>query len=272
MSQNKVINELLENPVEGITETEITYKEHPEIKLNAYIYRNNSTNKQPIIIDVHGGAWNVGTKHDGVYYDRHLAAAGFTVIAIDFRHAPDYQHPSATEDIESAIEYCTNHGEELGGDPLHIGLIGSSSGGHLVLYSGIKSKYKLDYVIALWPVSDPAYRYEYAKRTQRTFLINAHEKYFNDVETMQSASVQKNVKDGDWNHLPPILIVQPGEDKNVPIEMTKELMHQYQAANGYLEYVFYPGEEHGFAHYPSDISDRCIELIVSFALRHSPKI
>ena len=255
----------------GINEKDIVYRELPEIELQARVYRKNSKNRQPIIIDIHGGAWNTGTRLDGVYYDRKIAAANFTVLAIDFRHAPEYQHPTATEDIESAIEYCVNHGKEHGGNPHHIGLIGSSSGGHLALFSGIKSKYKLDYVIALWPVSDPAYRYEYAKRAQRTFLIEAHEKYFTDVETMQSASVQVNVKKGDWAHLPPILVVQPGEDKNVPIEMTQELMHQYQAAGGFLEYVYYPGEEHGFAHFPSATSDECIELLVSFAKRHSHK-
>ncbi len=269
MSQNTIINELVKNTVKGIEETDIIYKEHPEIKLNARIYRNKSTTNQPIIIDIHGGAWNVGSRFGGVYYDRHLASAGFTVLAIDFRHAPKYQHPSATEDIESAIEYVITNAEELKGDPNHLGLIGDSSGGHLALFSGILSKQRLDYVVALWPVSDPAYRYEYAKRVNRPFLIDAHENYFNNLETMHSASVQKNVEDGKWNQLPPILIIQPGEDKNVPIEMTNELVNQYQTAGGYLEYVFYPGEEHGFANFPSHESDRCISLIVNFAKRHS---
>ena len=265
----KIIDDLVKNPVEGVEETDIIYLERPEIKLNARVYRNESTDTQPILVDIHGGAWNVGSRFGGVYYDRHLAAAGFRVVAIDFRHAPDYQHPSATEDIESAIEYVVKNAEMLGGDPDKIGLIGSSSGGHLSLLSGISSKQKLDYVVALWPVSDPLFRYEYAKRVDRPFLINAHEKYFVDKETMLSASISKLVGDGEWSQLPPILIVQPGEDKNVPLEMTYDLMDKYQSAGGYVEYVFYPGEEHGFAHFPSPISDRCISLIVNFAQRHS---
>jgi len=73
----------------------------------------------------------------------------------------------------------------------------------------------------------------------------------------------------DFLQLPPILVVQPGEDKNVPLEMTYDLISKYQSAGGYVEYVFYPGEEHGFAHLPSVVSDSCIELITSFVKRHS---
>ncbi len=265
----KIIDELVKNPIEGVEETDIIYKEYPEIKLNARIYRSKSKTKQPILIDIHGGAWNVGSRFGGVYYNRQLALAGFRVVAIDFRHAPEYQHPSATEDIETAIEYFRSNADEIDGDPKNMGLIGSSSGGHLALLTGIMSKQKLDYVVALWPVSDPLYRYEYAKRVDRPFLIEAHEKYFVDKETMLSASIPKIVGDGDCNQLPPILIVQPGEDKNVPLEMTYDLMTKYQSAGGYVEYVFYPGEEHGFAHFPSEVSDKCVSLIINFAQRHS---
>ena len=266
---NDQIKEMINNPIEGIDETEKIYKELPETTLKASVYRNKSTDKQPVIIDIHGGAWNVGTRHDGVYYDRKLALAGYTVIAIDFRHAPEYQHPTSTRDIESAIEFVYSNADKLGGDPNHIGLIGSSSGGHLALLSGVSSQYKIDYVAALWPVSDPLYRYEYAKRVDRPFLVNAHEKYFVDEETMQSASIAHIVESGGWNQLPPILLVQPGEDKNVPIEMTLDLVDKYQSAGGYVEYVFYPGEEHGFAHFPSAISDQCISLVIDFARRHT---
>lgn len=265
----KILDNMVKNPVIGVTETDIIYQKYPEIKLHARIYKSKSKEKQPMLIDIHGGAWNLGSRFGGIYYDRGLALAGFTVIAIDFRHAPEYRHPSATEDIEHAINYFRENSELVNGDPEHIGLIGSSSGGHLALLSGVLSKNPLDYVVGLWPVSDPWYRYEYAKRVNRSFLIDAHEKYFGDKESMLSASVPKIVGDGGFNQLPPILVVQPGEDKNVPLEMTYDLISKYQSAGGYVEYVFYPGEEHGFAHFPTDVSDKCIELVASFAKRHS---
>ena len=86
---------------------------------------------------------------------------------------------------------------------------------------------------------------------------------------MYSASIQKIVETGKWNQLPPILVVQPGEDANVPLEMTNDLLHHYQSAGGYLEYAFFPGEGHEFAHLPSSATDRCNALIEDFIKRHT---
>lgn len=266
--REKII-EIIQTRSEGIEESDIIYLQYPEISLTARLYRTNSKKTQPIIIDIHGGAWNYNDRTIGVVYDRHIASAGFTVLAIDFRQGPDYKHPSATVDIEAAIEYSRTKAQTIGGDPKHIGLIGSSSGGHLALLSGITSQQHIDYIVALWPVSDPAYRYAYAKRMNRTGLVEAHEGYFTSIDDMHTASIQKILETGKWKQLPPLLVVQPGEDSNVPLEMTKELVHQYESAGGYLEYVFYPGEPHGFSHLPSPATDRCNTLVVDFIRRHS---
>ena len=38
----------------------------------------------------------------------------------------------------------------------------------------------VDYVVALWPVSDPMYRFRHAQRTERSTLIRSHLAYFGD--------------------------------------------------------------------------------------------
>ena len=255
----------------GLNETDIVYLEHPEIGLQARIYRNESESIQSVIIDIHSGAWTYQDRTAGVQYDRNLASAGFTVIAIDHRQGPNYKHPSASEDIEAAIEYTRINAESWGADPERIGLIGSSSGGHLALLAGINTKQKIEYVLACWPISNPAYRYAYAQRENRSVLIEAHEGYFGSVENMQAASVQGILDAGKWTQLPPVLIIQSGEDRNAPLEMTTELLRAYQSAGGYLEYAFFPGEQHCFGHSPSQATDRFNELIVDFARRHTGK-
>jgi acetyl esterase len=269
MSLMEKIKEIVQTRVEGIEESDRPYLQYSDITLNARLYRTTSQVAQPILIDIHGGVWNHGDRTMGVVYDRSIAAAGVTVLAIDFRQGPDYQHPSAVEDIEASVSYAQTHAHTIGGDPHHIGLIGSSSGGHLALLSGITSPQHIDYIVALWPVSDPAYRYAYAKRMDRTRLMEAQERYFGSIDNMQAASIQTSLESGNWNQLPPLLVVQPGEDENVPREMTKELVHQYESAGGYLEYAFFPGESHGFTHLPSPTTDKCNALIVDFIRRHS---
>jgi len=252
-----------------LKETDINYLRHPEIELQARIYRNESKDQQPTIVDVHSGAWTYQDRTAGAQYDRHLAKSGFTVLAVDHRQGPDYKHPSASEDVKSAIKFAHENASEYGGDPSRIGLIGSSSGGHLVLLGGITSKLKVDFIIACWPISDPAYRYEYAKRENRQVLIDAHEGYFVTVENMRDASVQHVLDSGKWSQLPPTLIVESGEDLNAPREMTADLTRAYKAAGGYFEHAFFPGEEHCFGHSASPATDRFNELIASFARRHS---
>ena len=141
----------------------------------------------PAIIDVHGGAWSSGDRTAGELYNRHLAAAGFLVAAIDFRQAPAHRHPAASCDVVAAVRWLRLNAAALGARATQIGLIGSSSGGHLAMLAATRHAAPehrgtsildadntaaahdeidaaVDYVIALWPVSDPFFRYRYAKR------------------------------------------------------------------------------------------------------------
>ena len=69
--------------------------------------------------------------------------------------------------------------------------------------------------------------------------------------------------------LPPLLVVQPGEDTNVPVEMTLDLLRAWQSRGGYIEYSFFPEEPHGFGHRDSPSTRRMIALMIDFARRHA---
>jgi len=222
----------------------------------------------PGIIDIHGGAWNIGDRTNGALYDRALAASGFVVVAIDFRDGPEFQHPAASDDVAGAIEWVQAHHERLHVDVERIGLLGSSSGGHLALLAGIRSR-DVRFVIALWPVSDPYYRYRYAKRAGLERLIAAHDAYWVSEDAMREASVPRIVVAGEAVNVPPILLVQPGEDSNVPIEMTFDVIRAWQARRGYVEYVHFPDQPHAFAYRASPATDSMIVVITDFAKRQT---
>ena len=84
---------------------------------------------------------------------------------------------------------------------------------------------------------------------------------------MKQASVARVLNANEHLQLPELMVVQPGEDKNVPVEMTDALMDAWRSAGGYVDYSFYPGMPHGFAHRPSKVSDRCIQAMVDFLRR-----
>jgi acetyl esterase len=256
--------------IDNMTELEEhdeTWIQHSDQEFQATIYSpRGATGRLPVILDIHGGAWNFGDRSNGILYDRALARSGFVVVAIDFRDGPEFQHPAASEDVASAIGWLQEHHERLHVDTARIGLIGSSSGGHLALLGGIQSV-DVRFVIALWPVSDPYHRYRYAKRAGLEGLVSAHDNYWPSEDVMREASVPRVVVAGEAVNLPPVLVVQPGEDSNVPIEMTFEVIRAWQARRGYIEYVHFPDQPHAFAYQPSEATSRLLVVITDFARR-----
>ncbi len=257
-------------PLDAVAGETIVYGQAGSAELCAERYGARNAQLASAIVMVHGGAWTTNDRHAPVVLCQHLAAAGFTVFSLDFRDGRDGKHPCAVQDITAGIRYVRANAASFGVDADRIGLIGSSSGGHLVLLSAIQPDIAahrgtpifvagklrdgadvsaaVRCVAALWPVSDPLVRFRYAQRVGRDELVAAHLRYYRDEEHMRQASVQRTLRDGEAQTLPPLLVVQPGEDANVPRSMTWDLVREYQDCGGSLHYLFFPGLPHAFAY------------------------
>ena len=244
------------------------------------------------VVMVHGGAWTTNDRLTPDVLNRKLAAAGFTVLSLDFRDGRNGKHPCAVQDITAGIRYVRAHADGLEIDAQRIALIGSSSGGHLVLLAGIQPDIAEHHgtaimpsprgpasaaevtasvccVVALWPVSDPLVRFRYAMQAGRDELVAAHYRYYRDESHMRQASVQRALREGEAQALPPLLVVQPGEDANVPRQMTLDLLREYQEAGGSLDYRFYPGLPHAFAYQASTQTSRLAGELGTFLSLHT---
>jgi acetyl esterase/lipase len=267
----------------------------------ARLYRSTATPGEgaPVVVDVHGGAWSRGDRSMGERYDRALAERGFLVVAIDFRHAPSFQHPAGSADVTRAIRWIREFADLLGADASRIGLVGSSSGGHLALLAACRPEepehLQLDpaedrrpdaepmsasvsCVAALWPPVDPLARYRFALdrlasgppelRELYTALVEGSMGYFGSERMMHSASISRIVEDGEARTLPPLWICYPTEDTNVPRPIVEQLRDTWAAAGGLVEMTVYEGQKHGFGHRPGTASDAFIEDLHSFFARH----
>ena len=239
------------------------------------------------VVMVHGGAWTSNDRRSPGVLCRDLASTGLTVFSLDFRDGRNGRHPCAVRDITAGIRYVRAKAAAFDIDPDTIGLIGSSSGGHLVLLAAIQPDIdahrgtqidadvdaesvsaRVCCVVALWPVSDPLFRFRYAQRVGREELVAAHRRYYRDEAHMRQASVQRVLRAGEAKDLPPALVVQPGEDANVPRQMTLELVRAYQDAGGSLNYLFYPGLPHAFAYQASADTTRLAREVRAFLALH----
>ena len=253
---------------------------------------SSSSSRYPAILDLHGGMWCYNDRALDAVCNAALAKAGFVVAAIDFRQGPAHQHPAASQDTVKALKWLRREASRLQVDPERIGILGSSSGGHLAMYGGMTPNSKLHrgvgsgsddeaddspilppkFLIALWPVSCPYQRYRYAKRAKIQRLIDAHDAYFGSnskdaIDAMREASVPRLLAAGEAESLPPLLLVAPGEDGNVPIDIQMSLLRAYQDQGGYIEYSYFPGLPHAFGLQDSPDTKRMVELVIAFAKR-----
>jgi acetyl esterase/lipase len=86
----------------------------------------------PILLQVHGGGWVVGSKNEqGLPLLYRMAGHGWLCASIDYRLSPVATFPDHLVDVKRAIAWMREHAREWGGDPDFIVITGGSAGGHL---------------------------------------------------------------------------------------------------------------------------------------------
>ncbi|MGI4862533.1 MAG: alpha/beta hydrolase [Janthinobacterium lividum] len=102
-------------------------------RLDVYQPKKEATVLRPVVLFIHGGSWNSGSKNDILYkaIGRRLAKQGFVGVVISYRLAPQVLVPQQADDCARALAWTVAHIKEYGGDPARIVLMGHSAGGGL---------------------------------------------------------------------------------------------------------------------------------------------
>ncbi len=128
-------------PASGVHVTEHTYATDGAKQFKLDLYQSgNRSEPQPIIVMIHGGSWNGGNKEQLPALNRSLARERYSVVAINYRHAPKFKSPSAVEDTFRAIKFLKANAAQLGLDVSRIVLIGRSAGGQIALSAAYASR------------------------------------------------------------------------------------------------------------------------------------
>ncbi len=113
----------------GITDTVIP---GPGGDIPARIYRPCNDIGGPVLVYLHGGGLVMGSNHSFEPLARELASASAaTVVAVDYRLAPESPPPAQFDDGYAATEWVSRSAEELGVDASRLAVIGDSAGGSL---------------------------------------------------------------------------------------------------------------------------------------------
>ncbi len=108
------------------------------VSLTLDIYQPPQVGKYPAIIVIYGGAWQRGSPSDNAEFNRYMAARGYVVWAIAYRHAPRYRFPAQIEDVRAALAFIQQHASEYETDLERIALLGRSAGAHLAMLAAYR--------------------------------------------------------------------------------------------------------------------------------------
>jgi acetyl esterase/lipase len=213
------------------------------------VYRPNGprTQSAPVVVFIHGGNWNSGSKNIYWFIGRRLAKQGVVAVIPSYRLSPGVQVPAMADDCAQAVLWVKNHIAEYGGDPTRIYVMGHSAGGGLAALLATDNSLFAALGLTQNPIkgailNDPAgiNMYDYLKEM----------KYPSDKQYLTSFG---DKPDG-WRALSPLYQVRSGAppmllfvgEKTYPsiILGTKALHEKLQTLNVPSQYTVLPGKEH----------------------------
>ena len=233
----------------GTVEKDVTYCTVNGVELKMDIYYPSSNNGLfPVTMYVHGGGWSSGDKAQGagMFEIPALQRAGFLVVSVNYRLAPEYVFPAMIEDVKCAVRSLRAHANEYNLDPNRIGVWGGSAGGHLVSLLGttdagagfdvgeyLDQSSRVQAVVDMFGPADLTVQFEGGyENTSRVF----------GGFDAALASPMTYVSNDD----PPFLIFHGEVDQLVPIEQSEILLAKLQAAGVPAELVRVANAGHGF--------------------------
>jgi acetyl esterase len=255
----------------------------------ATVYQPDGPGPFPLILDVHGGAWvrEDVSRDEHSMMDKALATMGIVVVAIDYRQSAQYHYPDSVADVNFALRWLRANASKFNGSSQIVGVFGSSSGGHLVLLNGLRPsdpRYAAlplagfatenaspDYIILVYPISDPLARRAYAAELGNNAPVKSTDIYFLPPGSIQEGNPQLILDRHEPIKLPPILLLQGSadtngivKDTNMSPEIQQRFAASYRAAGGKMQLELLPGAPHNFVNMGGANLDRALGLMKTF--------
>ncbi|HEY1023452.1 MAG TPA: alpha/beta hydrolase, partial [Flavisolibacter sp.] len=108
--------------------------------LDLYLPAGNKKDR-PLVVWIHGGAWNHNDKYADMGYMRQTVKAfvdsGYVLASIDYRFSSMAPFPAQVQDCNQALDFLYRQAGKYGYNENRIALIGFSAGGHLASLIGL---------------------------------------------------------------------------------------------------------------------------------------
>ena len=237
----------------------------------------------PPLLDLHGGAWAGKDRFANVAMAEAMARSGILTVSVDLRLSGEAPYPASVQDANYGIRWLKMKAPGWKGDPSTIGVLGSSSGGHVAQLLGMRPQdprynalpleghpeidARINYVATRSPISDPLARYNNAVAKERQQMVDRHHVYFDPFSNIEEANPQMILDRKEPVKLPPMLVMQGGLDDNVLPAIQQKFVESYRAAGGECELEIFEGCSHLWVLEPGPQTDRAHETLKAFIAR-----
>jgi len=232
----------------------------------------------PALVFFHGGGWVIGDLETHDTLCRQLTAeAGITVVAVDYRLAPEHKFPASADDAWTATKWVAAHAGELGVDAAKLAVGGDSAGGNLAAVVALQARDagapKISLQVLLYPVTDvgaetQSYRdladgYMLTRDGMRWFIAHYLGKP-QDAEDWRASPIRAKSLAG----VAPALVITAGYD--LLRDEGDAYAQKLRAAGVNVDSVSFGGMVHGFIPMGKliDTGNRAVTLIAG-SLRHA---
>lgn len=291
------------------------YKTVGTLEIKADVYRPSSAPPQhPVVVYIHGGSLINGgrAKLDKPprILDQYLAA-GFIVVSIDYRLAPETKLQYIVSDIVDAFRWVREKGPGLfGADPQRVAAAGASAGGYLALVSGTHVRPRPFAIVAESSYGDLVGPWQQQTSTSpkhhRTELTEAEA--WKQVSGPPIANAADRMGDGGafnaflrthgqwpkaisgWDpksetekffpylpernvsrDFPPTILIHGENDSDVPVALPRAMAAEFMRSGVEHQLIVIPGGEHGYAGADRALIEAAQKKAVAFLRAHLPR-
>ena len=281
------------------------YKKVDDLEIRADVYRVDDRKEKPVVVWIHGGALING--HRESVPDRlktSLIEAGYLIVSIDYRLAPETKLPEIVRDVEDAFAWIRKEGPELfQANSKRIAVMGGSAGGYLTLTAGFRVEPRPTVLISFWGYGDLIGDWY----STPSLHARHHQSKLSETEARAqisgppvSDSRERNGEGGafyqfcrqkgiwpqevsGWNpktqpqnfdaympvknvtkDYPPALLIHGTVDTDVPYEQSVLMAEQFKKHNVFHRLISIPDAEHGLSGGDPKLIDEGYNAVVPF--------
>jgi acetyl esterase len=238
--------------------------------LRGRVYRPSESEPAGALLWIHGGGFIVGTLDTETVPAPLALASGCTVVAVEYRLAPEHPFPAGLEDCWAALGWVAEHAQALGGDAGRIAVGGDSAGGNLAAAVSLMARDRggpqLALQVLLYPMTarvfDGGSRHDpTVSPTAPPEAINWLWRHYLGAEDVATSPLFSPLDAETLAGLPPALVITAEYD--VLRDEGEAYAQRLEREGVPVELRHYEGMFHGFANYPGviDAADDCIHVM-----------